>query len=86
LTEFLGITIWPNETSTRCYFNHLGLFKRRKWPFAVEDESKVALRGRPHVTVPPTAIAKNKFVISLSKHDRKTLTGLPTRLPVGVKA
>jgi hypothetical protein len=37
--HFLGITIWPSEKSALCYFNHLGLIKRRKWPFAVEDES-----------------------------------------------
>jgi hypothetical protein len=38
--RFLGITIMPSGKSTLCYFNHLGLIKRRKWPFAVEDESK----------------------------------------------
>jgi hypothetical protein len=38
--RFLGITIWSSEKSALCYFNHLGLFKRRKWPFAVEDEFK----------------------------------------------
>jgi len=36
--RFLGITIWASEKSTLCYFNHLGLIKQRKWPFAVEDE------------------------------------------------
>jgi hypothetical protein len=36
--RFLGITFWPSKKPALCYFNHLGPIKRRKWPFAVEDE------------------------------------------------
>jgi len=51
--RFLGITIWSSEKSALCYFNHLGLFKRRKWPFAVEDEPEAVKKylGRRSIEV-----------------------------------